>query len=177
MAIPYELPVAQSVIPQDLDDPALAQSALGQRDVRTTPFHAAMLAATIANAGTAQRPHVVADVLTPSGRTLDVQADAVWREAGFSEQAVSVQTASLLREMMVEVVEDGTGSAAAIGGVEVGGKTGTAEDPNLEGQVAWFIGFAENDIAVAVVLPDVQGGGGSVAAPVAREVMREWLER
>lgn len=175
--IPYELPVAGSIIPDELDDAELAQSALGQRDVRITAFHAAMMAATIANAGTAQRPHVVADVLTPSGRTLDVQADAVWREAGFSEQAVSAQTASLLREMMVDVVDSGTGSAATIGGIDVGGKTGTAEDPNLDGQIAWFMGFAGNDIAVAVVLPDVEGGGGSVAAPVAREVMLSWLER
>lgn len=175
--IPYELPIAASVIPTELDDPALAQSAIGQRDVRMTVFHAAMVAATIANAGRAQTPHVVADVVAPSTRILDVQADAVWREAGFSEQAVSARTASQMRDMMVKVVQSGTGSAAAIGGVEVGGKTGTADDPNLDGQIAWFMGFAGNDIAVAVVLPDVEGGGGSVAAPVAREVMRSWLEQ
>ncbi len=174
--IPYELPVAASVIPTELEDPALAQSAIGQRDVRMTVFHAAMVAATIANAGRAQRPHVVADVVAPSTRILDVQADAVWRESGFSEQAVSARTASQLRDMMLDVVVSGTGSAAAIGGVEVGGKTGTADDPNLEGQIAWFMGFAGNDIAVAVVLPDVDGGGGSVAAPVARQVMQSWLQ-
>lgn len=175
--IPYELPVAASVMPTELDDPALAQSAIGQRDVRMTVFHAAMVAATIANAGTAQRPYVVNDVLSPNFRQMSRSNEGVWRESGFSEQAVSSRTASLLRDMMVGVVEDGTGTAARIGGIDVGGKTGTAEDPNVDGQIAWFMGFAGNDIAVAVVLPGVEGGGGSVAAPVAREVMLSWLQQ
>ena len=175
--IPYELPVAASAIPTDLDDPALAQSAIGQRDVRMTVFHAAMVAATIANAGTAMRPYVVADVLSPNGRQLSGPNEGVWREEGFSEQAISSQTASQLRDMMVSVVESGTGTAARIGGVEVGGKTGTADDPNLDGQIAWFLGFAGNDIAVAVVLADVEGGGGTLAAPVAQKVMLAWVQR
>lgn len=175
--IPFELPVAASEIPADLDDPALAQSAIGQRDVRMTAFHAAMVAATIANAGTAMRPHVVADVLSPDGRPLSGANEGVWREEGFSDQAISAQTASLLRDMMVGVVDSGTGTAARIGGVEVGGKTGTADDPNIDGQIAWFMGFAGNDIAVAVVLPDVQAGGGTLAAPVAQKVMLAWLQQ
>jgi len=58
----------------------------------------------------------------------------------------------------------------------VGGKTGTAEDPNLDGSIAWFVGFAGQEVAVAVVLPDVDGGGGSLAGPVAREVMEAALQ-
>ncbi len=176
-AIPYDLPVATSAIPEQLDDAALAQSAIGQRDVRATAFQTAMMAATIANAGRALRPFVVADVRSPSGRLVQGPAEGVWREAGFSEQAISARTASQLRDMMVGVVDSGTGGPAQIGGSEVGGKTGTADDPNLAGSIAWFAGFAGNDIAVAVVLPDVEGGGGSLAAPVAREVMLAWLEQ
>lgn len=174
-SIPYELPVASSVIPQELDVPALAQSGIGQRDVRMTPFHAAVMAATIANDGLAMRPHVVRDVLSPSGRVVQGSSAGVWREAGYPEQAISVRTARQLQDMMVAVVEDGTGTAAQIDDVVVGGKTGTAEDPNLDDSIAWFVGFAGQEVAVAVVLPDVEGGGGSVAAPVAREVMEAAL--
>lgn len=174
--IPYELPVATSVLPAELDPPALAQSAIGQRDVRMTPMHAALVAAMVANEGVAQRPWVVNDVLSPSGRTIQGPAQGVWRESGFSEQVVSVRTADLLHDMMVGVVTDGTGGQAAIDGVEVGGKTGTAQDPNISGNIAWFVGFAADDVAVAVVLDDVEGGGGSVAAPVARRVMQAALQ-
>lgn len=174
--IPYELPVASSIIPTELDDPALAQSAIGQRDVRMTALHGAMIAAMIANDGVAMRPHVVNDVLSPSGRTIQGPEEGVWRESGYSEQAMSTRSAEYLQEMMVGVVEDGTASAALIGGYDIGGKTGTAEDPNIDGNIAWFVGFAEDDVAVAVVLPDVEGGGGGVAAPVAREVMLAALQ-
>lgn len=174
--IPYELPVASSIIPAELDDPALAQSALGQRDVRMTALHGAMLAAMIANDGVAMRPYVVNDVLSPSGRTIQGPEGGVWRESGHTEEVMSTRTAEYMQEMMVDVVDNGTATAALIGGYEIGGKTGTAEDPNIEGNIAWFVGFAEDDIAVAVVLPDVDGGGGGVAAPVAREVMLASLQ-
>lgn len=169
--IPYELPVASSVIPPEMDEAALAQSAIGQRDVRVTTLHAAMLAAMVANDGVAQRPWVVNDVLSPSARTVQGPAQGPWRESGFSEQVMSVRSAELLRDMMVDVVESGTGRPAAIGGIDVGGKTGTAEDPNVEGDIAWFVGFADDDVAVAVMVENADGGGGAVAAPIARDVM------
>lgn len=174
--IPYELPVASSTIPTELDPGALAQSGIGQRDVRMTALHGAMLASMIANDGVAMRPYVVNDVLNPSGRTIQGPEEGVWRESGYSEQVVSSRTAELLQDMMVDVVADGTGTAALIGGYDVAGKTGTAEDPNIDGNMAWFIGFIDDDIAVAVVVPDVEGGGGQVAAPVAREVMLAALQ-
>lgn len=174
--IPYELPVAGSTIPAELDDAALAQSAIGQRDVRMTAMHGAMVAAMIANNGVAMRPFVVNDVLSPSGRTIQGPEQGVWRESGYSEQVISSRSAELLQDMMVGVVNDGTGTAALIGGYDVAGKTGTAEDPNLDGDIAWFIGSIDDDIAVAVVVPDVDGGGGTVAAPIAREVMLAALQ-
>jgi peptidoglycan glycosyltransferase len=84
---------------------------------------------------------------------------------------VSRQTADLLTAMMKQVVREGTGTAAALSGVEVAGKTGTAE-LNLSGlNQPWFIGFTSN-VAVAVTLERVQGGtGGTVAAPVAKAVL------
>ena len=77
---------------------------------------------------------------------------------------------------MVGVVENGTGGRAAIPGIRVGGKTGTAQDPSDETDTAWFVGFAENQVAVAVVVPDAGGdGGGTIAAPIARAVMEAAL--
>lgn len=174
--IPYDLPVASSTIPTELDSGALAQSGIGQRDVRMTALHGAMLASMIANEGVAMRPFVVNDVLSPSGRTIQGPEEGVWREAGYSEQVVSSRTAELLQDMMIDVVADGTGTEALIGGYNVAGKTGTAEDPNIDGNMAWFIGFIDDDIAVAVIVPDVEGSGGQVAAPIAREVMLAALQ-
>ncbi|MBW3621655.1 MAG: penicillin-binding protein 2, partial [Actinobacteria bacterium] len=167
----------RSQIPKELDPPATAQSAIGQRDVRITPLQAALVAAAIANEGKLMRPHVVSQVREAvSGRPLAGADTGVWSEGRFDGQAVSPQTAQQLREMMVAVVSDGTGRQAAIGGVEVGGKTGTAQVPG-ESSTVWFIGFAEDRVAVAVVLPDAGGDatGGGVAAPLARAVMEAAL--
>ena len=81
-----------------------------------------------------------------------------------------------MREMMVGVVSDGTGRAARIPEVEVGGKTGTAQVPG-ETSTVWFLGFAEDRVAVAVVLPDAGGDatGGGDAAPIAKAVMEAAL--
>jgi penicillin-binding protein A len=176
--IPYELPVVASRFPGDLDPPAEAQSAIGQRDVRITPMHAAMLVAAIVNDGALIRPHVVADVQDPAGRLLRGPEEGQWRGAGIDAQAISPRTAQQLREMMVEVVRSGTGRGAAIpdAPVPIGGKTGTADNPNAESATAWFIGFAGDQVAVAVVVPNAGGEtGGRAAAPIARAVMEAAL--
>lgn len=174
--VPYQLPVETSRFPAELDDPSLAQSAIGQRDVRWTPMHAALVVAGIVNDGTMVAPHVVQEVLDPASRTLRGPEQELWRGEDDDARAMSQRTAEQLREMMVDVVENGTGTAAAIDGVTVGGKTGTAENPADETATAWFVGFAEDQVAVAVVLPDAGGqGGGAAAAPVARAVMEAAL--
>jgi peptidoglycan glycosyltransferase len=84
-------------------------------------------------------------------------------------------TADELAQMMSRVVEEGTGTAAALQGITVAGKTGTAETgPNAEFTQAWFICFApvENPrMAVAVTIPNANGQGGTVAAPIAKSVL------
>ncbi len=169
---PFELGVAPSAIPDDMDVPSTAQSAIGQRDVRATPMQMALLVGALVNEGELMRPHVVASVRDPSGRQLRGPDVDTWSGGGFGSQAVSPRTASQLRAMMVAAVQDGTGGGAAIDGVEVGGKTGTAQtggDPT-----AWFVGFAGDDVAVAVVVPDTgaDATGGGVAAPIARQVLQ-----
>lgn len=173
---PYELSVARSVFPDDLDIPSLAQSAIGQRDVRATPLEMAMLAGSIANGGQLMRPHLVDAVRDPDGRQLRGPDIGRWTGPPSSGLPMSPRTAHQLRGMMLAVVNSGTGTAARIDGVEVGGKTGTAQtgtDP-----VAWFVGFAGEEVAIAVVVPDAGANatGGAVAAPIARTVLSAALE-
>ncbi len=174
--LPYELPVVKSTIPKALDPPATAQSAIGQRDVRETPLEAAEMVAAIANDGKLVRPHLVAEVLDPSGRVLRGGSGGPWTDGRFDAQAISPESARQLQELMVTVVEDGTGKAARIPGVRVGGKTGTAQVPG-ETPTAWFVEFADTRVAVAVVVPDAgdDATGGHTAAPIAKAVMEAAL--
>ncbi|MEQ8834794.1 MAG: penicillin-binding transpeptidase domain-containing protein [Miltoncostaeaceae bacterium] len=153
----------------------IARLAIGQERLVTTPLQMAMVAAGVANGGVLMQPRLLSRVTDRSGAVVRT-GEAV--ELG---QPVSPQTAAELTEMMTDVVRDGTGTQAALVdvGVTVAGKTGTAEtdDPALNN--AWFIGFApaENPtVAVAVVIEGTPGQGGSVAAPVAADVMRAALE-
>ena len=140
--------------------------AIGQGDLFATPLQMASVAQTIANGGVRLKPHFMSRVVDPDGRTVE---EAEPEEA---ERVVSRETAAQLADMMRQVVREGTGTAAALEGVEVAGKTGTAE-LNLEGlNQPWFMGFA-GDVAVAVTLERFQGGtGGIVAAPIARRVLQ-----
>lgn len=176
--VPYVLPVVESQIPKALDAPATAQSAIGQRDVRLTALHGALIAAAVANDGTLVRPYLVTRVLDSTGRLVRGPDSGEWRDRRFPSRAVSPRTARVLRELMVSVVTAGTGRAAAIPDIEVGGKTGTAQNPEGTPTV-WFVGFAGDRVAVAVVLPDAGEGatGGGEAAPIARAVMEAALGR
>lgn len=177
-SIPYDLPVVESVFPRDTDDATLAQSAIGQFDTRATAMQMAVVTAAISNGGLLQRPFVVSEVRDNTDRLVSGPQSGEWAPSGFAAQAVSARTAEQLQELMVAVVEDGngTGRRAAVPGVRVGGKTGTAQDPGDDTPTAWFTGFAEDRVAVAVVVPDAGGGGGgTVAAPIARAVMEAAL--
>lgn len=175
-SIPYDLPAADSVFPKEADEAQLAQSSIGQFDVRSSVLQMAVVTAAIANDGELQIPHVVRDIRDPSGRLVDGPNAGPWADGRFRAEAISERSASLLQDMMVGVVEDGTGGRAAIPGVRVGGKTGTAQNPADDSATAWFVGFAEDQVAVAVVLPNAGGeGGGAVAAPIARAVMEAAL--
>ncbi|WP_163274834.1 peptidoglycan D,D-transpeptidase FtsI family protein [Cellulomonas iranensis] len=171
------LRVTRSVFPTDLDPPALAQTAIGQRDVQASPLQMAMVASAIANDGRLMKPYLVDTV-----RSADLTVVSQNEPEEYS-QAVSAGTADELTRMMVGVVDSGTGRAAQIPGVQVAGKTGTAQ--TLEGQPphAWFTAFAPADaprVAVAVIVEN--GGslgneatGGGVAAPVAKAVIEAVL--
>ena len=169
--------VARSVFPDDLNPPGLGQSAIGQFDVRVTPLQMALVAAGVANDGQVMRPYLVQEMQAPDLSTLEQARPEVYRTA------VSRDVADQLTTMMRAVVDDGTGSSAQIPGVQVAGKTGTAQHAAGEAPHAWFIGFAPADdpqVAVAVVVEDggsagSEATGGRVAAPIARSVMEAVL--
>jgi peptidoglycan glycosyltransferase len=171
------LSVAPSIYPSDLNAPQTAQSAIGQYDVRATPLQMAMVSAGVANDGVVMTPYLVAEERAP-----DLSALSITEPEPLS-RAVSPEVAAELQEMMVTVVTNGTGGSAAIPGVSVGGKTGTAQDGNRPPHV-WFMAFApaeDPQVAVAVIVEN--GGrlgdaatGGAVAGPIAREVMEAVLQ-
>ncbi|MBU4301975.1 MAG: hypothetical protein KKE56_04345 [Actinobacteria bacterium] len=170
--IPFNLPVALSRIQEaeSMDPVALASSSVGQAEVLATPLEMAMVAAAVANGGVVMEPYLVEEIQDYNGKIIEQFGPHKWQEA--TDRA----TASTLTRMMVEVVEKGTGTAARIPGVEVAGKTGTAEVKGVESH-AWFICFApalDPEVAVAVIIEN-GGEGGKAAAPVAREVLQKAL--
>ncbi|MFF0231591.1 peptidoglycan D,D-transpeptidase FtsI family protein [Micromonospora sp. NPDC005254] len=154
------------------DPAALAQSSIGQNNVRMTPLQGAMIAGSVANGGSQMRPYLVRQLLAPDRTTSYYTAKP--REL---RQPVSGQVASDLRDMMVSVVQKGTGQKAAISGYTVGGKTGTAQSAPDRPDHGWFIGFAldknGNPVsAVCVVLEQAGSGGSAEAARIGGQIMR-----
>lgn len=137
-----------------------------------TPLQMATVAATVANGGDRMRPRLVERVAAKDGRV--TRRVRPRRE----EEVISAEAAGLLKQMMSRVVEEGSGTAARLEGISVAGKTGTAEIPGRTENQVWFIGFApvqEPRIAVAVTIERTQGEGGTVAAPIAKQVLQALL--
>ena len=178
---PLDLPApAVSVFPAvssfDRDLPSLAQSAIGQRDVAATPLQMALVAAGVANGGVVMKPHVMAEVRDDQGAVVRRYQPEAW------QQAMDPTAAAALRDLMVGVVNGGTAGRAAVPGVQVAAKTGTAQTVG-DNAHAWLIAFAPADaprVAVAVIVESQPGlgddqTGGRVAAPIAQAVMKAAL--
>jgi peptidoglycan glycosyltransferase len=135
-----------------------------------------MVAGAIGVGGRLMEPHVVDRIVAPGGKVIVQQSPHLTRKA------VSKKTADEVAAMMRAVVQRGTGTAAQIPGYSVGGKTGTGETGVPGSNTTWFIAFAGKDdtsppeVAVAVVLQNQSGTGGSTAAPIARAVMQAILQ-
>ncbi len=161
--------------------PLLAQAGIGQFDVQASPLEMALVAAAVANGGQLPTPHVVERV--ENSVTLQTIDDV---NPGSWQRAMSGDTAQTLAELMVQAVERGTGRAAIVPGVVVGGKTGTAQlgtDPPQSH--AWFIAFAGRpgeaaDLAIAVLVEANENAGnqtgGGVAAPIARAMIEQYYQ-
>jgi peptidoglycan glycosyltransferase len=168
-------PQAESVFPAGINKPQTGQTGFGQFDVRATPLQMAMVAAGIANGGTVMKPYIVDEVQSADLDILDKT------EPTELSQAVSATTANELTKLMVATVNSGTADDAQIPGVEVAGKTGTAQS-GIAGKppYAWFVSFAPADdpqVAVAVMIESVPGkdtseiAGGALGGPIAKAVM------
>ena len=148
--------------------------AFGQEHLLTTPLQSVMVTSAIADGGVVMKPFVVARVLDPHGKTIRrTKPDELGR-------AVKRSTADEVTKMMIAAVTGGTGTAAQIQGIQVAGKTGTAETGVNHVNTTWFTSFAPADaprIAITVVLEQQRGFGGTTAAPIAREIMQAYLSR
>ena len=181
-APPVDLPgAARSVFPEarvfSRDRPALAKSAIGQQDVQAAPLQMALVAAGVANGGVVMTPHVLSEIRSPEAEVLGRFQTRPWK------QAMSPEAASTLTEMMVRVVDAGSGTRARIPGMKVAGKTGTAQTGLGQSHV-WFVAFAPAEaprVAVAVMLENQpsaeEATGGALAAPIAKAVMERALAR
>lgn len=152
--------------------------AIGQERLLATPVQMAEVVAAIANGGDLMRPQIWSEVRDPEGRTIKTM------DPEKQSDVISGETADQLTQAMTDVVNEGTGTAAALAGIDVAGKTGTAEIPDVDRcdglpNQAWFVGFAPADdpqIAVAATVECTDGQGGTVAAPIAAAVMQSLLE-
>jgi peptidoglycan glycosyltransferase len=148
--------------------------AIGQDRLTVTPLQMARVAAAVANGGKLMKPHLGDRIVDPDGRTVrKIQPEEL-------SQVMSSDTASKVGAMMSQVVKEGTGTAAALQGIDVAGKTGTAEvDRPCGPNQLWFIAFApakDPKVAVAATVECGSGFGGTVAAPIAKAVMQELLK-
>lgn len=146
---------------------------IGQDKLEVTPLQMAEVAATVANGGRLMRPHMTSRIVEPDGRTVQRIAPHV------QSVVMKRSTATAIRQMMEAVVNEGTGTSAQIPGVQVAGKTGTAETQiGTAINNVWFIAFAPASapkVAIAVTLKGVPGQGAAFAAPIAREVIERLL--
>lgn len=156
----------------------LARSAIGQQDVRATPLEIAMMTAAIANGGVQMAPNMVKSIRTPDLKPVEEFQPQVLR------QSTTPEIARQLTEWMTDVVDVGIAHAAAVPGVKVAGKTGTAEgntaDPNSKNN-AWFTGFAPADnpqVVVSIVMQDVNiTEGAQLTSPNASKLIEAVLNK
>lgn len=165
-----DLAAAKSQFPKQLDAAQTMLSSIGQYDVAASPLQMAMVAEAICNDGVMKTPYLVSEV-----RRSDLSV--LYRHGPDDKQALSASSAQALQQMMVNVVQKGTGTKAQVPGVVVGGKTGTAQSDPTRNPYAWFVSFAKNpDIAIAVFIEDANVArndiaGGALAGPIAKALI------
>lgn len=168
-----------SVYPRVLDAPRTMLSSFGQDDVRASPLQMAMVSMAIANGGEIMQPNLVESIVSSDLRPIETFEPSIFR------QAISQQTAATMTELMVAAVSNGVAGNARIDGVNVAGKTGTAENGEDDPYSLWFTGFAPAEDPQVVVAVVVQNGGGlgqnggsnDIPAPIGRKVLEAVLNK
>lgn len=172
--LPFDLPLATSRLLREresFNNVLLANTGFGQGQLTVSPMQMALVAAVVANDGVLMAPYLVQEVRSPRGVVLHR------REPRRIRQVIRPETAATLRHFMTTAVREGFSGAAAVPGVEVGGKTGTAETGTAQTTHAWFTAIAsagDARIAVAVIVENA-GQGSTVAAPIAQVVLKAAL--
>jgi peptidoglycan glycosyltransferase len=172
LSIPMD--VTPSIFPSGMDNAQLGLSSFGQFDVRVTPLQMAMVSASIANAGVLMKPNLIETIISSNLSVIRAPKPEVL------SQPMTSATAESLRAMMVQSVASGVASNAGVSGIEVAGKTGTAENGDGARVTLWFTGFApavNPRVAIALVIEDGGGrdsgaSGNATAAPVARDFFK-----
>jgi penicillin-binding protein A len=152
----------------ELTEGGLAQSAFGQGELVLSTLHLALIASAIAGEGKMMKPRIIKGIGSRRDNQIFLTHPEVWC------QPISASTANQVKNMMVQVVEKGTGYGARVPGITVAGKTGTAENPHGETH-AWFVAIAPADkpeYVVAAILENA-GYGGRVAAPLVGRIIEE----
>ncbi len=177
ISVPLESTPSQ--FPRGLDEPQTMLASFGQSSVRASPLQMAMVSMAIANGGTIMKPNLVEAIVAPDLSVIQSLQPTVYKNA------IKPETAATMTQLMVNSVSNGAGSNARIDGVDVAGKTGTAENGEGDPYTLWFTGFAPaNDPRVAVAVVVENGGGlgqngigNTVAAPIAKRVLEAVLFR
>lgn len=178
-SIDVPLSSTASVYPRVLDEPSTMLSAFGQSEVRASPLQMAMVSMAIANGGMIMKPNLVESIMSSNLNSIEAFTPTEFR------RAMSEQTSATMTDLMVEAVANGAANTATIDGVDVAGKTGTAENGAGDPYTLWFTGFApaqDPEVVVAVV---VQDGGGlgqdglssRISAPIGKQVLEAVLNR
>ncbi len=171
--------VDPSVFPRPESEAQLMLQSFGQGNVRATPLQIAMLSAAIANGGVLMQPTLVERITAPDLEVIEEFSPVAY------ERAMSPEVAATMTELMVAGVSGGVANGARIEGVEVAGKSGTAQNGRDDPYTLWYTGFAPADdpqVAVAVLLEDgagrgQSGSGNGIAGPIAKKVIEAVLSR
>jgi peptidoglycan glycosyltransferase len=165
---PFELETSTPSLAQNLGDLSSnnmlrASTGIGQGELLTTPLNMGLVVLAVVNGGSAPLPYLVESAADPSGRVTGGHSHPQMLTG-----LMKPETASTVKQMMISVVKNGTGRRAAVPGLVVGGKTGTAQLGGTVQPHAWFIGFAEGKerSVVIVVIVENGGEGSQAAAPI-----------
>lgn len=171
-SIGFDMPSSQSsvVIDKSSSESELVETSIGQGKTVVTPMYMVTLVSAVANGGIMKKPYIVDHIENYEGEVLKTTIPETIGEVMTYEEATA------LRDMMIDVVNEGTGTAAALKGYQAAGKTGTAENESGIDH-SWFVGFApaENpEVAVAVILENAEGN--KKATPIAGKIMQAVLD-
>lgn len=170
--IPYDIPLEGSSCLKSNAKTNVAAVGMGQGDTLVTPLNMALVASAIANKGTMMQPYLVESADLSNGYNI------YKHNASAMSNAVSEEAADRVKDMMLTCVSSGTGTTAAVSGIKVAGKTGTAE--NTGEDHAWFIAFAPADdpeIAICVMVENAANTGGTVCGPIVSRLISYWCKR